>query len=207
MGVKLIAIMGLPSCGKTTVGKTLAKQICVQFLGEIAEKIVDMGYEPGLHASTEFDERILRLEKKRDEDLLKSGFKSVIVESWHLANYAYSLTRGSPTSKKYKAALTKAIERFDVLCLLFKISPGLSIYRCQELSWPKRIYLKKAQFHEINFLRNLDKNFDEVLQEYKIRTITIDASKPIIEVTEAAIFHASEFLQTTELATIPQTGG
>jgi len=197
MGIRILTICGLPSCGKTTVGMRLATELRVDFLRESAECLIDAGYSPGAHASEDFDRKILELELSRDSNLLSSE-RNCIVETWHIGNYSYCLARNSPVANRYGRILTSASKAFDIGCLFLRISPQISAYRCREKSWPGRGDIKKAGFHTFEFLEKLDLCFRQVLKEFPIRTFVIDSSKPITEVLLEAKTSAARFFRPLE---------
>lgn len=204
MGIKLLVLAGLPSCGKTTVGKDVAKDLDMEFLRESAEYLIDDGYGPGAYASEEFDQKILEYELNRDQELLMAKGAGFIVESWHIGNYSYCLARNSAIAKKYEEVLNNSGKIFDVVCLFLKISPELSAYRCREFKWAGRNEVRKAQFHTIEFLQNLNRCLQYVREESRIKTFGIDSSKSITDVTMAARNRAVDFFTHPSVVTVPR---
>mgnify|MGYP001080623192 CR=1 FL=1 len=169
----VVALVGLPSSGKTILGNFLELS-GFRFLPEVAEALRQRGATVGEKAGFDFDRKVMQMEFRRDHYFLCSSHTVLIVETWHLGNIAYATARSSPIVRTYKSRFSSTAEKVRIRCIVLNINPSTSYLRS--------LKSKKSAENSLKFLEAVQRHTRSVLEEFRLPSIVIDASKGAEEI-------------------------
>jgi len=163
----IIALIGLPSSGKTLLGKYL-KNLGYCFRTEVAGTLISQGFTAGEKADQDFDKKVMRMEFSRDNLFCLSNSIVQVVETWHPGNMAYAMARSSPIVRQYKDQFRLLLQRLEARCLVLDLDPQISYLRSYAL--------QKPTCNSVNFLVKVQKYMSMLMEEFGLTSITIDAT-------------------------------
>jgi len=178
----VIVLMGLPASGKTKLGKLL-EAIEFHVLPEAAEVLRSKGWVLGEKASPEFDRKVMSIELARDYRFVRSNRRVQVVETWHIGDISYALARSSPIAPHYKSKFQQVLQIFEIRCLVLHLSPYTSYMRS--------IQYRKPTLNSIDFLSRVQKYMAELIAEFGLNSVAIDASRKFDDVMRQAIKEVS----------------
>jgi len=164
----IIAIIGLPSSGKTMLGNYL-KSSGYYVLPEVAGLLLSRGLTAGERADSDFDRKVMSMEFARDYRFLRSNRGVQVVETWHIGNMAYSMARFSPTMYKYESKFSNTLQKFEAKCLFLDIDPYTSYLRS--------LKLRKPTSNSINFLDRVQEHMRTLIDDFRLVSVALDATK------------------------------
>jgi len=164
----VVALVGLPSSGKTILGSFLELS-GFRFLTEVAEAFRLTGVTVGEKATSDFDRKVMQIEFRRDKCFLRSNNTVLIVETWHPGNLAYAIARSSPVVGTYKSRFLSKAEKVRIRCIVLNISPNTSCLRS--------LKGEKPADNSLRFLEAVQRHMRAVIEEFGLVSVVIDASK------------------------------
>jgi hypothetical protein len=174
----VISLIGLPSSGKTTIGKFL-RNSGYELLPEAASIFISKGYEGGERARPEFDRKIMDFEFARDYRFYHSTHSVQIVETWHIGNLAYAMARDSFIVNEYKRAFTQTLNDLETRCLLLELTP--------KESYDRSLQLKKQTVNSVYFLTKVRDFMISVIDEFGLVVETLDANQEFERASHLAL--------------------
>ena len=149
---RIVVLVGVHGCGKTFLGRMLEKD-GFRFFPEIGTEMRKDSNKNVGESQNDFDSLILERESKRDSESVVNSVNPII-ETWHIGNYAFAITRGSIIDG-YGEFIDNLMESFYPLILHLKIDDKTFIDRNTE----KNISPQES----LAFYRCLDKNLTQII--------------------------------------------
>lgn len=182
----VLVLAGVHGAGKTTIGSALGLKHQIAFYGEIGWQLrrrVDFAVT---EASEAFDREVMRLELDRDR-VIQQCQSIPVVETWHLGNIAFCLSRGScKVADSYMHAFEMALNRFDPYVCLITIDDDTFLQRVSE----RQVAPQEA----LGFYRTVEDNILEVAHKLELSFMTLDGTmRP-----EAAAEYLAGFIRENE---------
>lgn len=183
---KMVVFNGVSSSGKTTLAKILAEKLeGTQFFDEIGGALRKNVSYNVLQPIRDFDKEVMKRELLRDTEVIRCE-KTPMVETWHLGNMAYILTRNPSLFSIYAKILKQKLEVFQPFAVLVNINSETFRHRIRE----KLEVTNMEQIEE--FYRLIFKNtctlYDSFRIDYKIIDNNGEISNSVQEIMEAVKF-------------------
>lgn len=126
---KIIVLVGVHGSGKTSLGRRL-QQDGFEFFSEIGTEMRYKTEKNVCESQEDFDLLVLEKETQRDtETIIKSAHP--VVETWHIGNYAFALTRGT-LIEGYDELIEKQLRLFYPLIVKLNIDENTFLSRNTE---------------------------------------------------------------------------
>ena len=149
---KIVVLVGVHGSGKTTVGMRL-KNDGFDFFPEIGTAMRKKSNKSVCDSQIFFDKQVLSRELERDCDEINMS-KYPVIETWHIGNYAFALTRDSLISN-YEAIIEKQLQKLYPLVIWLKIDDETFLSRNNE----KKIH----PIESLDFYKRLEVNLEDIL--------------------------------------------
>jgi len=173
---KIIVLSGIPSSGKTTIGKLLNKKGYF-YVPEIAEQLIKKGVTTGVDANPMLDKTIMEVELQRDKYLFSLNKNLLVIETWHPGNIAYACLRNPPIAKQYKQIFQKILKYHKVFGIYLNIP--LDIF------WKRTVKYKRDGRQEIvMFFKRLQNEILACHKEFGIPLVKINSNQ-----SKKTVFH------------------
>ncbi|MCJ7450656.1 MAG: ATP-binding protein [Candidatus Nanohaloarchaeota archaeon QJJ-9] len=175
--MKITALNGIHTAGKTSIGRMLEKREGYTYLIETAEKVIDSIKDEGdIDGDTEFQRKIHRKEIKRDRKLLDKDLEHILIEIWHTGNIAHSMEVAKKEfveeqKKDLKEKLEK--DRFRIHAVFLDIEP--------EKVWYRSEVREEGDTEILRFYRKVKENHFKLYRELGIPYSVVDNNGNIEE--------------------------
>jgi len=180
---KLIVFNGVSSSGKTTLASRLIEYVeGSKFFEEIGGTLRKSVAYNVLEPIKNFDIEVMKRELIRDVEIMKcDGIP--IVETWHIGNIAYMLSRNPTLFPIYARILTYKLRFFEPFAILVRINSETFRNRIKE-----KLEVKNIADVE-NFYKAIFRNTCGLYSFFKINYMVVnnneDVSKSLAEIIDA----------------------
>lgn len=136
---KILVFNGVHGSGKSTIARLFVENNQgFTYFPEIGGQLRQEVSYNALQSKEDFYLEVMRRELVRDEQLLISSNTSV-VETWHIGNLAYVLTRNPQLSSLYREALTRQLQLFEPIGIMLDITWNTFRSRITERIRPNQV--------------------------------------------------------------------
>lgn len=188
---KFLAINGVHTAGKSTMGEMLREKEGFNYRPEIAQRLIDEGEEnwadEGDHA---FQVAIHDFETDRDRRFLRNGINHVVIETWHFGNMAHSIETA-------RESLVK--EQKEYYCVLTdRIADAYAIFLDMPL---EKIWVRSPRFERgnddiIEFYESIRENHFRIYEEQDVDYTIVENDGSLRKAYEEVREFAYEVLDT-----------
>lgn len=168
---KVVVLSGIPTSGKTTLGKLLKEQ-GYSYVPEIVESFIKKGFKTGTEANQLLDKKVMTAEFCRDKQLLSGKKDLIIIETWHIGNIAHAQLRNINVAKKYIKLFKKNAKKYRIYGIYLEIP--------YKTFWKRTKKYKDCNKQKtVSFFRLLRKQILKCYKEFKIPLQKINANRQI----------------------------
>ena len=159
---KLIVLTGLPTSGKSTIARLIVAKYHIPFFKAVTKSYSELPHLPWDRADN-YDKDLLEKQMKLDHEIRALPYDQVniLVESWHIQNYAYASIRSPDLIKDYDELIRGLINEFDIRVLYFSRTP-------EELVESESIPLGENVAAVLEWYRSLLNKLSEIIKFHKI---------------------------------------
>jgi thymidylate kinase len=166
----ILALNGVHTAGKSTLGEMLRDEEGFNYYSEIAQKLInekeaDWGDE-GDHA---FQTAINEGETRRDRQLLQEGEDHAVIETWHFGNAAHSIeTAREELVEEQKEYIRVLDENTDAEVYAVFLDMPL------ERIWDRSPHFEHGDEEIIDFNDDVRENHFELYEEHDVEYIVVE---------------------------------
>ena len=161
-----VVVMGSHTAGKSTVGAEVAQRLQWQWDSELGTSLRGAQEEMGNYGAA-WDETIHKAEVARDQERMSSK-TSRVVETWHLGNYVWALTRHPEQEEELRRRALNAIleeqETTRVLLVLLQIDVSTMLRRTKGFE-TSVLHFKDEEAECLKLSKATGEKLDEIMQE------------------------------------------
>lgn len=185
----IIALNGVHTAGKSTLGEMLEEDLGVNYHSEVAQKLIDEeGADWGDEGDYEFQKAIHEGETDRDiQEVMKHDH--AVIETWHFGNVAHSMETAPDLVEEQQEYLEVLTEHTDAeVYAVFLDMPLQDI-------WDRSPHFDHGDEEIIRFYDNVRENHFDLYEEHGIEYMVVENDGSLDEAYEEVQRFTQEVLQ------------
>lgn len=187
----ILALNGVHTAGKSTLGEMLEAREGLNYFPEIAQRLInEEGSDWGEEGTHDFQEAIHVNEAARDRELLTDNIDHAVIETWHPGCLAHSMEN----------AEQDLVDEQEEYLEIFDEHSGVDIYAVflnmpLENIWERSPHFEEGDDDVINFYDEVRDNHFQIYEKHGIEYIEVENDGDFEEAYETVRDFAYEVLE------------
>jgi thymidylate kinase len=165
----LIALNGVHTAGKSTLGEMLEEDLGVNYYSEVAQKLIDEeGADWGDEGDYAFQKAIHEKETSRDIQDILSNQEHAVIETWHFGNLAHSKETAPSLVEEQEEYVNVLEEHTDAGIYIVFLDMPL------ERIWNRSPHFEEGNEEILEFYDDVRDNHFELYEEHNVEYIVVE---------------------------------
>ncbi len=177
MADSILALNGVHTAGKSSLGEMLEEREGLNYFPEVAQKLIDEeGADWGEEGDHAFQSAIHEEEASRDRDILDGDLDHAVVETWHFGNLAHSMETAREglvrDQNEYIQVVSEETDT-DIYAVFFNMP--------LENIWNRSPHFEEGDDEILDFYDRVRDNHFQIYSEHGIEHVVIENDEKGLE--------------------------